>query len=146
MIILDTNVLSALMKSEPDPVILQWCNGYDLECLWLTAITVMEVQYGIGLLSDGKKKRMLQESFNRMLRQQFRHRIIAFDYNAGMAAGELAAENQKTGMNQDIRDYQIAAIALVTGAVLATRNERDFKQTGVTIINPWSDQLANPCH
>lgn len=137
MIILDTNVLSAIMKVQPDPIIIRWLDEYDLEYLWLTSITVMEIQYGIALLPNGKKRNLLQQAFNDLLLQRFRTRIIEFDENAAIATAHIAANRKKVGMNQDIRDLQIAGITLHIGAELATRNHKDFKGMEIKVINPW---------
>lgn len=137
MIILDTNVISGLMSPKPEPLILEWFNKHDLEYLWLTSISVMEIELGIELLPNGIKKKNLRSSFNDMLRQQFYNRIIGFDEKAALLAGELAANNEKNGINKDIRDMQIAGIAKSNRALLATRNEKDFLNCGIEILNPW---------
>lgn len=137
MIILDTNVLSALMKSQPEPIILNWINGYDIELLWLSSITVMEIQYGINLLADGKKKEKLQIAFDKMLRQQFRNHIIEFDINCAITTAELASLKKQKGFNLSVQDLQIAGTALARGACIATRNVKDFKDSGIDIINPF---------
>lgn len=139
MIILDTNVISALMKPKPEPLIMKWVNKYDLEYLWLTSITVMEIQYGIELLPEGKKREALHKSFHKMLLQKFQGHIIEFDESAAIITGELLAKSKKTGFHIDVRDLQIAGIARMTGADLATRNTKDFKNTNVNLINPWEN-------
>ena len=140
MIILDTNVLSALMKPTPDPIVQNWLNRYDMELLWITSITVMEIQFGIHLLPDGKRKDTLQEAFQLMLRKRFVSLIIEFEMNAALAASQIAAALKSSGQNVDVRDIQIAGIASARGAYIATRNKRDFKHTGVEIINPWEEK------
>lgn len=137
MIILDTNVISAIMRPEPEDVVIEWLNRYDLEYLWLTSISIMEIQYGINLLPGGKKKDHLQDAFNLMLLKSFRKRIIEFEENAALATADIAAVNKRSGQNITIQDLQIAGIALAKGATIATRNVKDFNHSNIEIINPW---------
>lgn len=137
MIILDTNILSALMLAKPDPQIVAWLDRQDPDLVWITAITVFEIQYGIGLLTTGRKKEKLLAGFEEMLRYDYRNRILDFDTEAALAAGELAAACKKNGCNTDMRDLQIAGIAKASGAYLATRNIKDFTPMGIALLNPW---------
>ncbi|MGH1438034.1 MAG: type II toxin-antitoxin system VapC family toxin [Lewinella sp.] len=140
MIILDTNIVSEIMKPEPEPNVLKWYNSTGRELIWQNAISVYEIQFGLSLMSDGRKKEALQRSFNRMLREKFSQRIIAFDVNAAVAAAELNAAQKRSGRNCDIRDEQIAGIALARGACLATRNVKDFEFKGLKVINPFVNE------
>jgi hypothetical protein len=137
MIILDTNIVSEIMKAEPEPNVMKWYNSTGRELIWQNAISVYEIQFGLNLMPDGRKKEILQNSFNRMLREKFSQRIIEFDANAAIAAGEVNAEQKRNGRNCDIRDVQIAGIALARGACLATRNVKDFEFEGLKVINPY---------
>lgn len=140
MIILDTNVISALMHPKPDTSVIKWLNRYDLEYLWLTSISIMEIQYGINLLADGKKRDHLQDAFNLMLLKSFRKRIIEFEEDAALAAADIAASSKRSGQNITIQDLQIAGIAMAKGAAIATRNVKDFNHSDIEIINPWESQ------
>lgn len=135
MIILDTNVFSGLIKG--DPIVEQWLNGYDKELIWLNAITIMETMYGINRLPEGKKKRGLQAITDITLREDFSNRIIEFETNAAIATAGVMTQLTQDGKNVDVRDLQIAGIALAKGAYVATRNVKDFLHTGVALINPW---------
>lgn len=135
MIILDTNVISALMRNTEK--VEQWLNQYHIDNIWTTAINTMEVYYGIHLLPEGRKKETLGEAFTWMLARTFRHHIIEFDVNAAISTAEIAAKQKAKGNNVDFRDLQIAGIALDRKARIATRNEKDFRNLGLEVINPW---------
>ena len=137
MIILDTNILSALMLSNPDPKVISWMDQINDELLWTTSISVYEINYGIELLPEGKKKNLLTGNFEEMLKVDYRNRIIEFETNAALAASEFAAFKKKIGINCDIRDLQIAGIAIARGAYIATRNTKDFDFEGLEVINPF---------
>lgn len=137
MIILDTNVVSEQMLAHPSPAVMAWLDQIDYSLLWLTAITVYEIQYGIERLPAGRRKQQLATGFDRMLRQLYRHRIIEFDVSAAMLTAKLAAKARSRGENMSQRDLAIAGIALQHGAAIATRNVRDFPHEGLEIINPW---------
>lgn len=138
MIILDTNIVSALMLAEPAPEVISWMDRINEELLWITAISVYEIQFGIELLPEGHKKKMLNQRFEEMLRYDYRNRIIEFDVDAAIIASEVNAEQKRTGRNCDIRDVQIAGIALARAASLATRNTKDFEFEGLKVINPFN--------
>lgn len=137
MIILDTNVLSAIMRAKPETTVVDWLNRYDLDSLWLTAISMMEIQYGINLLPEGRKRNHLQDAFNLMLLKSFRTRILEFDDNAALMAADIAATQKRSGHNGTVQDIQIAGIALSRKAAIATRNIKDFQHPDLEIINPW---------
>lgn len=138
MLILDTNVISEPMRQRPDEGVLAWIDAQARQSTWLTAVTVFELKAGIERLSVGKRKRQLSKSLEVVLTEEFEGRILAFDKNAAIVAGELSEQVRKQGAEVEIRDLQIAAIAATHHAILATRNERDFRHTGITIVNPWS--------
>ncbi len=137
MILLDTNVLSALMRSEPDPVVVRWLDRQPPESIWTTSITIFEVQYGLELLAEGRRRQQLEKAFASVIEDDLENRVAVFDQRAGLACGKLAAENRRAGRPVEIRDVQIAAIARTRKAALATRNLKHFEGTGVELINPW---------
>ena len=137
MIILDTNVLSALMQPSPNPQVKAWLDQFGMEQMWLTSITVMEIEFGIALLPQGKRREALQNSFHTMLRQGFVTHIIEFDDNAALVAAQLFASCHKQGRNQEVKDMQIAGIAYCKGAMLATRNTKHFQDLEIELINPF---------
>ena len=137
MIVLDTNVLSALMRDTPDPTVAQWLDGQPAESIWTTSITVFEIRTGIDLLENGRRREQLDETFAQLLAEDLNGRVQSFDLTAALAAGSIAASRQRVGRAVEIRDVQIAGIATSRHAIVATRNTRHFTGTGVGLVNPW---------
>jgi predicted nucleic acid-binding protein len=137
MIILDTNVLSALMRSDPDPPVLSWLNLQAPQSVWITSITLFESRLGLALLPAGRRRKALESAFDRVLEEDLENRVLAFDGDAALQAAALAAARQRAGRPVDIRDTQIAGIAQSRRATLATRNVRHFEGLTVPVINPW---------
>jgi toxin FitB len=137
MILLDTNVLSALMQHMPDPVVASWLDGQPAESIWTTSVTVFEIRTGIELLERGRRRKRLEQLFSQLLTEDLEGRVQPFDQAAAVVAGTIAATRQRTGQTVEIRDVQIAGIATARRAKLATRNTRHFEGTGVSLINPW---------
>lgn len=141
MIILDTNVLSALMRTEPEVTVTQWLDHQSAESIWITSITLFEIYLGISLLPKGKRQRTLEAIFNQMLEMDLENRVLDFDSSAAAEAATLAALRQKSGRPVDIRDTQIAGIVIARHATLATRNTKHFKDLKVPVIDPWTFKL-----
>jgi toxin FitB len=139
VILLDTNVLSALMQTRPDPVVVAWLDSQAPESVWTTAVSVFEIRFGIELLPPGRRRKALAEAFDGMLRDDLNGRIAAFDSAAAEEAAELAARRQRRGRPVDLRDTQIAGIALARRAALATRNVRHFDGLNVSVVSPWAE-------
>jgi hypothetical protein len=137
MIILDTNVLSALMRSDPDPPVLKWLNLQAPQSVWITSITLFESRLGLALLPAGRRRKALESAFDRLLAEDLENRVLAFDSEAALQAAALAAAQQRAGRPVDIRDTQIAGIAQARRATLATRNVRHFEGLTVPVFNPW---------
>jgi predicted nucleic acid-binding protein len=138
MIVLDTNVISALMQQQPDPIVVAWLDEQPAESIWITSITLFEARYGIALLSKGKRKVELQTRFDQLLQEDLENRVLMFDANAADHAAELAAQRKESGRPVDMRDTFIAGIALAKRATLATRNIRHFDDLSVTVVDPWA--------
>ena len=138
MIVLDTNVLSALMRAEPDRAVVRWLNGLAAESIWTTSITLLEVQFGLDVLPDGERKTALQNAFHQAVYVDMQGRILDFDAPAAAAAGTIAAQQRAPGRLVDMRDAQIAGIIAARRATLATRNVRHFADAGVATVDPWS--------
>ncbi len=138
MIILDTNVLSALMRDEPDAAVVTWLDAQPPESIWTTAITVFEVRTGLELLDPSRRRERLESAFEQVLVVDLDDRVLAFDTAAADAAGVLVAAAQRAGRSLEFRDSQIAGIALARKATLATRNVRHFKDLGARVVDPWA--------
>lgn len=137
MMILDTNVLSALMQNEPDAKVLAWLDRQPEDSVWVTSITVFEIHFGLNLLAEGKRRGRLVVAFEQLLEEDLEHRIMGFDEAAAIEAALLAARRQRDGHRVDTRDTQIAGIALAHRARLATRNLRHFSDLEIAVVNPW---------
>jgi len=138
VILLDTNVVSALMRRDHDPVVVAWLDRQPAESIWTTSITVFEVRLGLELLVTGRRRRFLEEAFAKALEEDFEGRVLPFDQAAADAAGRIAAERSRVGRTVEIRDVQIAGIAAARKATLATRNLRHFEGLGLSLVDPWS--------
>ncbi len=136
MIILDTNLVSEPLKPKPAEPVLTWLDRQAPETLYLTTITLAELQAGIELIPTGKRRKSLQDA-TAELAAQFEGRILPFDRDSAHTFGRVFAGAQAAGNPIHFGDCAIAAIAIQCGFVLATRNVRDYKGTGVELINPW---------
>lgn len=137
MIILDTNVVSEPLKPKPDAAVLAWLDRQAPETLYLTTITLAELQAGIEILPAGKRRTALQAATTE-LAAQFEGRVLPFDQESAHAFGRAFAGTQTAGNPIHFGDCAIAAIAITHGFVLATRNVRDYKGAGIELINPWN--------
>jgi toxin FitB len=142
VIILDSNVLSALMQPVPVSAAVAWLDGQPAESIWTAAVTVFEIEFGIALLPSGRRRRRLQENFGRVLREELEDRVLAFDQRSAEAAARLATDRQRAGRPVDFRDTQIAGIAIARRATVATRNVRHFRGLNVAVVDPWSARPA----
>lgn len=137
MILLDTNVLSALMLNTPDPAAVKWLDNQPAESIWTKSIAVFEIRTGIDLLERGRRRTQLDRAFSQLLEEDLNGRIQSFEQTAALAAGTIAASRQRMGRVVEIRDVQIAGIATARHATVATRNTRHFEGTGVKLVDPW---------
>jgi len=137
VIILDTNVLSALMRTRPDAEVAAWLDQQPAQSVWITSITVFEARFGIALLAPGRRRQEIERAFTKVLREDLEGRVLDFDQASAERAAVLAAKRQQTGRPVDFRDTQIAGIALARNGTLATRNTKHFEDLSVPVINPW---------
>ena len=137
MIILDTNVLSELMKTKPDPFVVRWIGEHKATSLFITSLTKAEILYGLEILSLGKRKTSLIAAATSMFELDFSGRILPFDINAAEIFATIAAKRRAIGHPIAQIDAQIAAIALSHDSTLATRNIKDFEECNLNLINPW---------
>ena len=138
MLVLDTNVASELMRPAPASEVANWISERDATEMFLTAVSEAELLYGIAIIPAGRRRDMLAAAMTRWLDLGFSERILPFDSSAARAYAELASEKRLAGRPIGEADCQIAAISRSRGAVLVTRNVRDFEGTGVDVVNPWS--------
>lgn len=139
MTILDTNVLSALMRTRPEAVVVEWLDRQPADSVWLTSITVFEARFGLALLPKGRRRSGLERAFGLVVSADLFNRVLDFDSMAAATAAQLAADRQKKGRVVDLRDTLIAGIALARRATIATRNTRHFEGLDVPVVNPWGE-------
>ena len=138
MIVLDTNVVSELLRPVPDARVEAWMAGQVGGDLWFTTVGEAELLYGLALLPEGRRRDALADAIEAMLADDFRGRILPFDRAAALAYATIAAARRGAGRPIGTLDCQTAAIALAHGASMATRNTRDFVGCGVHVIDPWT--------
>lgn len=137
MIVLDTNVISELMRPAPSRQVIEWLDRQSPEAIWLTSISVLEIRFGLELLDDGARRLRLEQALDAVLAQDLAERVLTFDTHAADHTARLAAKAQRAGQSMELRDAMIAGIALRHGARLATRNLRHFEHAGMELENPW---------
>jgi toxin FitB len=136
MIILDTNVLSALMRQTPDKNVIVWLDKQPRTSVWTTSVTILEVRFGLQIMPLGKRRSLLIQAFEAVL-DKIGSRVAPFDAAAAQQAGDLMTSRQKKGRLGELRDTMIAGIVLAHHATLATRNTTHFEDVSVPVINPW---------
>lgn len=127
------------MRDRPDAAVITWLDEQPTESIWTTSITVLEVRTGLELLRASRRRTQLEGAFDQLLSDDLDGRVLGFDTVAANAAGAAVAAAQRRGKAVEIRDCQIAGIALARRARLATRNVRHFEPLGVTIVDPWAE-------
>lgn len=137
MIVLDTNVISELMRPKPETTVVNWLDQQDPSNVWLTSITVAELMFGVALLPQGKRKTAISAAVSGVVEESFSQRILSFDVEAARDYAQIASDRSRLGKPISTADAQIAAICRSRSAVLTTRNGTDFDSTGVEIFNPW---------
>jgi len=139
VIILDTNIVSAMMQREPNAVVTQWLDQNSHDTFWLTAISVFELRVGIEILDVGRNRRRLEDALNRVLEVDVKNQILFLDERAAATAASIAAARSKIGRPAELRDTLIAGIAVAHRANLVTRNVRHFEGLDIRVINPWDE-------
>ena len=138
MIIIDTNVISELLRPTPEPAVEAWLGAQDGLSIYLTAISEAELRYGVAIMTSGKRRDGLGIAIDRILRDDMAGRILPFDSAAARAYADIAASRRSAGKPISQADCQIAAIARAHTAPVATRNMPDFEGCGIDLINPWT--------
>ena len=139
MIVLDTNVVSEMMRPSPDSNVVDWVTGQAALNLYLSTVSEAELRYGVEILPTGARRDRLLNEVEGMLREDFAGRVIPFDSAAAQAYAVIAADHRAAGRPINHADCQIAAIARSRGASVATRAIDDFEGSGMDVINPWAD-------
>ena len=139
MVLLDTNVVSELMRGMPNKKVLFWMDERPTRELFVTAVTEAEIRTGIAILPDGARKRGLADAAERTLRVLFAGQVLPFDSDAARTYADIAAAARAAGRPVSQSDCQIAAIARSRAMAVVTRNVRDFADAGIDVIDPWTD-------
>ena len=137
MTILDTNVLSEVLKPRPDPRVMEWLAAQNYHDVYITAPTVAEMMHGLNRMPEGKRRAGLMAAVEAMFENEFAGRILPFDFAAAVSYAELVVERERMGRPLTSFDAHIAAIARVNTATVATHNIKDFEHCNVALIDPW---------
>lgn len=140
MFLIDTNVISELMRATPAPSVLSWFSTQDPSTLYLSAVTEAELRTGIAILPAGQRRDGLKAALDATIAEDFEGRILPFDTDAAKTYAEIAAGRRSAGRPIAEADCQIAAIARAAGMPVITRNTRDFEGCGIDVINPWGGE------
>ena len=136
-VLLDTNVVSELMRKTPDPAVAMWAAGQPLNSLFFSAVGEAELRYGAAVLPTGHRRETLVSDIERMLAEAFENRVLPFDRDAARAYADIAAMRRSAGRPVAPADCQIAAIARSRRMAVATRNVRDFENADIEVLDPW---------
>lgn len=137
MMLVDTNVLSAMMRIAGEPAVERWFDAQSPESIWTTTITVFEIRFGLALLAPGRRRDRLHDAFDIAIDDILGGRVLPFDRTAAETAAVIAARQRQVGRPVEMRDVQIAGIAVARKATLATRNTRHFENLGIVLVDPW---------
>ncbi|MEB3067909.1 type II toxin-antitoxin system VapC family toxin [[Mycobacterium] vasticus] len=137
MIVLDTNVVSELMRKSPQLEVVRWVDAFDATDVFVTAVTAAELMYGVARLPEGRRKQRLSVKVRALLEDDFADQVLPFDVPAAISYADIVASRERSGRPITMADAQIAAICRQWGAGVATRNIADFAETGIDVLNPW---------
>ena len=138
MFVLDTNVVSELMRPVPEPTVEAWVAVRRAEDMYFSAVSEAELRYGVAILPAGRRRKTLAEAVDGLVREDFAGRVLSFDSMAAQAYADIAAAQRARGRPVSQADCQIAAIAQTHGFRVATRNVRDFAGMGIDVVDPWA--------
>ncbi len=139
MIVLDTNVVSEIMRPRPEEGVTRWLDEQPFQSIWISSVTVFEIRFGLETMPAGKRRVDLMDRFENWLKQVLQGRIVVYDEAAARRAAELAGERQRRGRPGELRDTMIAGIVLANHGTLATRNVRHFEDIAKWVVNPWEE-------
>jgi len=139
MIVLDTNVLSAMMQAEPDPRVVTWLDRQPRTSMWSTSISVLEIRYGLASMPQGRRRELLSAAFAILVEEKIEQRILPFDRAAAEETAIIMSSWRRAGQTRDLRDSMIAGIVVAHHATLATANVRHFDDLTTPVVNPWQN-------
>ena len=137
MMLVDTNVLSAMMRIAGEPTVERWFDAQPPESVWTTTITISEIRFGLALLAPGRRRDRLYDAFDHAIDEILGGRVLPFDRTAAETAAVIAAKQRQIGRPVEIRDVQIAGITAARKVTLATRNTRHFENLEINLVDPW---------
>lgn len=137
MILVDTNVISETLRQQPDPAVVRWMDTQSIETLYLSAVTVAELRYGIAVLPEGRRRQVLHSGLEQSVLPLFEGRILPFDGATAESYAELMAAARRRGRGVSAADGYIAATAHAAGLMVATRDTSPFEAVGLAVVNPW---------
>jgi hypothetical protein len=137
MIVIDTNIISEVMRPQPSPAVTNWLNAQNSNDLYMTSVTLAEIGYGLRVLPEGQRRWQLSSRFEQFVAQAFEERVLDFTATAARAYAEIMGHRKEMGQPMSLPDGQIAAIAHAAGFAVATRNIKDFQDCGLELINPF---------
>jgi len=143
MFLLDTNVLSAMMRATPAPAVAAWVSGHPVERLFTASVCQAEILAGLAVMPEGRRRLALEAASRAMFLEDFADRVLPFDTAAAVAYADIFAARQRAGRPAATVDLMIAAVARSQGASVVTRNVADFDGCGVTVVNPWDLRQPN---
>ena len=137
MILLDTNVVSEVMRQQPSDAVLSWLNAQDTASLFVCTVTIAEICYGLRILPDGQRRWRLQHAFDDFVARAFDQRVLDFTEAAARQYATIMGHRREIGRPMSLPDGQISAIASASQLTLATRNVADFENCGLALLNPF---------
>ena len=137
MILVDTNVISETLRQQPDPAVVRWMDAQSIETLYLSAVTVAELRYGIAVLPEGRRRQVLHSGLEQSVLPLCEGRILPFDGTVAESYAELMAAARRRGRGVSAADGYIAATAHAAGLMVATRDTSPFEAVGLAVVNPW---------
>jgi predicted nucleic acid-binding protein len=142
MILIDTNVISEPLRAAPEVRVIEWLDAQAVEILYLSAITVAELRFGVAALPNGKRRQSLHENLEKRVLPLFSGRVLPFDLSASQTYAELMARARSAGVTLGKADGYIAATAAANGMIVATRDAAPFEAAGLSVINPWASESS----